>query len=306
MKPAPFDYVAPRTLEEAVAALARGGPDAKVLAGGQSLIPLMNFRLARPSLLVDLNRLPELAYITPRAGGLAFGAMTRQAAVERHPNLAATQPLLAEAIRWVGHAAIRSRGTFGGSLAHADPAAELTAVAVCLDAQLRMLGPKGRRDIPAADFFQGYLTTALAPDEILEDIWLPSLPPRTGQAWLEFARRHGDFALVGVAASISVDGESISDARLVLTGVDATPVRARQAEILLTGGTLDERVAAAAEAVRGVIHPEADIHASREYRLHLAVVLAERAIRLAHERALQAAPQALDVGRMLDTMSRHA
>ena len=306
MKPAPFDYVAPRTLDEAVAALADGGSDAKVLAGGQSLVPLMNFRLARPSLLVDLNRIAELAYITPRAGGLAFGAMTRQAAVERHPNLATTQPLLAEAIRWVGHPAIRSRGTFGGSLAHADPAAELPAVTVCLDAVMRVMGPKGRREASAADFFQGYLTTALAPDEILEEVWLPPLPPRTGQAWLEFARRHGDFALVGVAASISVDGDSVSEARLALIGVDARPVRPREAETLLIGGTLDERVGAAADAVRSVIEPEADIHATREYRLHLAGVLAERAIRLAHERALQAAPQALDVRRTLESMGRYA
>jgi carbon-monoxide dehydrogenase medium subunit len=171
---------------------------------------------------------------------------------------------------------------------------------------LAVVGPRGRRSIAAVEFFQGYLTTALAFDEILEEVWLPTLPPRTGQAWLEFARRHGDFALVGVAASISVDGEFVSDAHLALTGVDGTPVRAREAEILLKGGTVDERVAAAADAVRSVIEPEADIHASREYRLHLAGVLAERAIRLAHERAQQAAPQALDVRRTLEAMGRYA
>jgi carbon-monoxide dehydrogenase medium subunit len=231
--------------------------------------------------------------------------MTRQVSVERHLNLASTQPLLAEAIRWVGHPAIRSRGTLGGSLVHADPAAELPAVAVCLDAQLGAVGPRGRRSIAAQDFFQAYLTTALASDEILEEVWLPPLPPGTGQAWLEFARRHGDFALVGVAASISVNGESISDARLALTGVDAKPVRAREAEVLLVGGSVDERVAAAADEVRNVIEPESDIHASRAYRVHLAGVLAERAIRLAHERALHAAPQALDVRRTLETMGGH-
>src|SRR5438067_4217632 len=188
MKPAAFDYVAPKSIDEALAALAAGGADAKVLAGGQSLIPLLNFRLAKPSLLVDLNRVAELDYITPRDGGVAIGAMTRQAAVESHANFAQTQPLLKEAIGWVGHPAIRSRGTLGGSLAHADPAAELPAVAVCVDAQLTVAGPHGRRGIAAEDFFRGYLTTALAPDEILVETWLPRVMPSTGQAWLEFAR----------------------------------------------------------------------------------------------------------------------
>jgi carbon-monoxide dehydrogenase medium subunit len=306
VKPAPFDYVAPRTLDEAIVALASGGPDAKVLAGGQSLIPLMNFRLAKPSRLVDLNRVAELAYVTPRADGLAIGAMTRQVTIERYPDLARTQPLLHEAIRWVGHPAIRSRGTIGGSLAHADPAAELPAVAVCLDAQMRVAGPKGQRNISAENFFHGYLTTALEHDEILEEMWLPRLLPKTGQAWLEFARRHGDFALVGVAASISVDGECVSDARVVLTGVGGKPVRVREAETLLIGGTLAERVGAAADEVRTVIEPDDDIHATREYRSHLAGVLAQQAMRLATQRALQGAPAALDVRRTLETMSRYA
>ena len=189
MKPAPFDYVAPRSLDEAVAALAEGGTDAKLLAGGQSLIPLLNFRLARPALLVDLNRVAELAYVRPRNRGTAIGAMTRQATIERDRALSEKQPLLAEAIRWVGHAAIRSRGTIGGSLAHADPAAELPAVAVCLDAQLSVVGPRGRRTVSADDFFVGYLSTALLSDEILVETWLPPLKPRTGQAWLELFLR---------------------------------------------------------------------------------------------------------------------
>src|SRR5437016_13459418 len=177
MKPAPFDYVAPRSLDEAVAALAEGGTDAKLLAGGQSLIPLLNFRLARPAPLVDLNRVAELAYVRPRNRGTAIGAMTRQATIERDRALSEKQPLLAEAIRWVGHAAIRSRGTIGGSLAHADPAAELPAGAVCLDAQLSVIGPRGRRSIPAADFFLGYLSTALEPDQVLVAAGLPALAP---------------------------------------------------------------------------------------------------------------------------------
>lgn len=306
MKPAPFEYVAPRSLDEAVQALAAGGPDAKVLAGGQSLVPLLNFRLARPSLLVDLNRVAGLAYIDPRDGGLAVGAMTRQVSVERDRGLATAQPLLSEAITWVGHPAIRSRGTIGGSLAHADPAAELPAVAVCLGAQLSVVGPTGTRNLAAEDFFHGYLSTALRSDEILTEVWLPSVPPATGQAWLEFARRHGDFALVGVAVSITVDHALVRDARIVLTGVGGKPVRAREAETLLIGGDLEQRTDAAADLIRSVIEPDADIHASKEYRAHLAAVLTQRAIRLAYERALRSAPSAQDVRRVLESMSRRA
>ena len=306
MKPPPFDYVAPTSIDEAVAALARGGPEAKVLAGGQSLIPLLNFRLARPSVLVDLNRVAELAYTTARDGGLAIGAMTRQAHIERDAGLARSQPLLSEAIRWVGHAAIRSRGTVGGSLAHADPAAELPAVAVCLDAHLTVVGPRGRRSIPAADFFLGYLSTALEPDEILVETWLPAVAPGTGQAWLECARRQGDVALAGVAVSLCLRGEQVERARIVLTGVGGTPVRARAAETLLIGGSALERLSAAADAVHSTIHPDADIHGSKEYRSHLAGVLTERAVRLAYERALASAPAALDVRRARETMSRYA
>jgi carbon-monoxide dehydrogenase medium subunit len=306
VKPPPFDYVAPRSLHEAVDALARGGSDAKLLAGGQSLIPLLNFRLARPSLLVDLNRVSELAYITPRDKGMTIGAMTRQISVERDPQLIRAQPLLVEAIGWVGHTAIRSRGTIGGSLAHADPAAELPAVAVCLDAQLTVVGPRGRRTVAAEDFFVGYLSTLLEPDEILVETWLPPVRNGTGQAWVEFARRHGDFALAGVAVSLSVEGDQVREARIVLTGVGGKPARAREAETLLVGGRVLERASAAADAARSAIDPDADVHASKEYRSHLAGVLTERAIRLAHERALAGAPSALDVRRALESLGRHA
>ncbi|HEY3062525.1 MAG TPA: FAD binding domain-containing protein, partial [Chloroflexota bacterium] len=227
MKPPPFEYVAPRTLDEAVHELAESDGEAKILAGGQSLIPLLNFRLARPTRLVDLNRIPSLAYVTPRNRGLAIGAMTRDAAVERDARVAETTPLLAEAIRWVGHAAIRSRGTVGGNLAHADPAAELPAVAVCLEATLTVVGPRGTRTVKAEDFFLGYLTTVLEPDEILTEAWYPAMAQRTGQAWLEFARRHGDFALAGVAVSLTIEHELVDNARIVLTGVGGKPVRAR-------------------------------------------------------------------------------
>jgi aerobic carbon-monoxide dehydrogenase medium subunit len=309
MKPAPFEYVAPRSLDEAVAALAAGGADAKLLAGGQSLIPLLNFRLARPGLLVDLNRVPELSYVESRDRGAAIGAMTRQATVERDDDLAFTQPLLVEAIGWVGHTAIRSRGTVGGSLAHADPAAELPAVAVCLDARLTIVGPRGRRTVAAEDFFLGYLTTLLEPDEILVEAWFPPLRTNTGQAWVEFARRHGDFALAGVAVSLSLDGDQVSHASIVLTGVGGKPARAREAETLLIGGSVSDRASAAADAARSAIDPDADIHASKEYRTHLAGVLTERAIHLAHRRAQPEpadAPAALDLRRTLETLSRYA
>jgi CO/xanthine dehydrogenase FAD-binding subunit len=306
MKPAPFDYVAPRSLDEAIAALSAADGDAKLLAGGQSLIPLLNFRLARPSLLIDLNRVPGLAYIDEDADGLSIGSMTRDAAVERSAAIAERTPLLDEAMRWVGHPAIRARGTLGGNLAHADPAAELPAVAVCLDAQLQLVSPRGGRRIAAEDFFVGYLTTALEADEILTEVWVPAIGERTGQAWLEFARRHGDFALVGVAVSLTLDHEAVDDARIVLTGVGGTPVRAHEAETLLIGGQVPERVSAAADAVRSSIDPDSDIHASKEYRTHLAGVLTERAIRIAHERALAASAQPLDVRRTLEGLGGRA
>jgi len=283
--------------------LQRADGDAKVLAGGQSLIPLLNFRLARPSLLVDLNRIPGLSSVAERDGGVAIGAMTRDAVVEHHATVAEQAPLLAEAIRWVGHPAIRSRGTIGGNLAHADPAAELPAVAVCLDAQIDIAGPRGRRRVAADDFFRGYLTTVLEADEILTSVWTPAVRNGTGQAWVEFARRHGDFALVGVAVSLAIEHDEVSEARIVLTGVGGTPFRAREAETLLVGGEVAERASAAADAVRSAIDPDADIHASKEYRTHLAGVLTERAIRIAHERALAAAPAALDLRR---TLGQHA
>lgn len=306
MKPPPFEYVAPRTLDEAVDALASSDGEAKILAGGQSLIPLLNFRLARPSRLIDLNRIMALEGITERSGGLAIGAMTRDATVERDPRIGRQVPLLNEAIRWVGHPAIRARGTVGGNLAHADPAAELPAVAVCVGAELSVVGPRGRRTIPAESFFQGYLTTALEPDEILVESWWPRVKPSTGQAWLEFARRHGDFALAGVAVSLTLDHGRVQTARIVLTGVGGKPFRAREAETLLVGGVVDDRAHAAADAVRSAIDPDADIHASKEYRTHLAGVLTERAIRLAHGRAVGQEPAALDVRRSLEQMGRYA
>ncbi len=286
MKPPAFEYVAAGSVEEAIGELQRHGDGAKLLAGGQSLIPMLNMRLAAPARLVDLGRVAGLAGIAERDGGVAIGAMTRQRAVERSPLVAARVPLLAEAIGWVGHVAIRSRGTVGGSLAHADPAAELPAVAVCLDAHLTVRGPDGERRVAAREFFRAPLTTALGPAEVLTAVWFPGTAPGSGAAWLELARRHGDYALVGVAAVVTLDGEVVTAARLALTGVGGVPVRAMEAEARLAGGRLTpERVEAAAAAVREAIAPDGDIHATAAYRRHVAGVLAARALRQAAERA---------------------
>jgi aerobic carbon-monoxide dehydrogenase medium subunit len=290
MKPPVFEYTAVGSVDEAVAELAQHGDAAKLLAGGQSLVPLLNMRLVTPERLVDLNRVAELAYVTVRDGGLAIGAMTRQRVVERSTLTATHAPLLGDALPWVGHFQIRNRGTVGGSLSHADPAAELPAVAVCLDARFTARGPAGDRVLAADEFFRTPLTTALAPTELLTEVWFPSAGPAAGSAWLELARRHGDFALVGVGAVVTLAGDRIGEARIALTGVGDRPVRAREAEEGLAGEPLTPRVlAAAAEAIRQAIDPGADIHATAAYRRHVAGVLAGRAIRLAAARAREAA-----------------
>jgi aerobic carbon-monoxide dehydrogenase medium subunit len=286
VKPPPFEYVAVASMDEAIAQLAAHGDDARVLAGGQSLMPILNMRLATPGRLVDLNRVAALSYIVERAGGVAIGAMTRQRTAERSELIATAVPLLAEALPWVGHSAIRNRGTIGGSLAHADPAAELPGVAVCLDARFTVRGEAGERTLAAGDFFRGYLTTALAPTELLTEVWFPSAPAGSGAAWIEFARRHGDYALVGVAAVVTLEGSTVRQASLAVIGVDGMPVRVVEAERLLIGVPLSvESMAAAAESVRRTLEPHADIHATAAYRRHLAGILTVRALTRAGERA---------------------
>ena len=285
VKPPAFEYVAVASAAQAVAELAQHGDAAKLLAGGQSLMPILNFRLAAPARLVDLNRVAALAFIEERARGVAIGAMTRQRVVEKSP-LVARVPLLADALPWVGHSTIRNRGTLGGSLAHADPAAELPAVALCLDARFSVRGSRTKRTIAAREFFTGYLTTALAPTELLTEVWFPALPKESGSAWFEIARRHGDYALAGVAAVVTLKNGVVREARLALTGVDAVPVRATAAEQLLAGAPLSaQSMAAAADAVRGQIEPHTDIHATAAYRRHVAGVLSVRALTRAGERA---------------------
>uniref|UniRef100_A0A831THI3 Xanthine dehydrogenase family protein subunit M n=1 Tax=Thermorudis peleae TaxID=1382356 RepID=A0A831THI3_9BACT len=280
MKPPRFEYHVPELLDEALGLLAELGADAKPLAGGQSLIPMLNMRLARPGHLIDLNRIAELDYLAERDGGLAVGAMTRQRAVERSTLVREGCPLLAQAIRYVGHLPIRTRGTVGGSVAHADPAAELPGVLAALDGRITLRSRSGSRVLGPDAFFLGALATAAAPDELVTEIWVPTVPERTGQVWLEVARRHGDYALVGLGASVTLDGDgTISEARLALIGVGPVPVRARRAEERLRG----ERPATslfreAGRLVSAEIQPETDVHATSEYRRRVAAVLTERAL----------------------------
>ena len=289
MKPPAFKYYAPTTVEEALALLAEHGYDAKPLAGGQSLIPTMNFRLAAPSVLVDLNRISELAYI--RAGddgGVRVGAMARHAQVERDALIAARAPLVHETMPHIAHPQIRNRGTYGGSLAHADPAAELPAVTVALGGKVLARSQRGERWIPAEEFFIGLFTTVLEPDELLVEIALPPLPARTGWAFDEVARRHGDFALVGAAGLVTLDDRGrCADVRLVFMGVGEGPVVAREAMNILKGEEPSEEAirAAAEKASQADVDPISDVHASADFRRHLAKVLARRVLTKAVERA---------------------
>jgi carbon-monoxide dehydrogenase medium subunit len=283
LKPAPFEYVAPESVEEALAALQQNNPDGKILAGGQSLLPLLNLRLTKPKLLVDLNGISGLDGIREMPEGLAIGAMTRQSKLEHSLLVRQRCPLLAEAIRYIGHVAIRHRGTIGGSLAHADPAAELPALALALDAKFAIAGRGTDRVISAEKFFLDFLTTALAPDEILRQIVFPIIRPSSGYALEEIARRHGDFAIAGVVVIVDLDDAGkIAEARVALFGLAPTPVRARQAERALVGRELDDRAMLdAAVLLEEVLEPPGDIRASSAYRKHAAAVLLSRALKRA-------------------------
>lgn len=278
MKPAPFAYRRPATLEEAWALLETHGPDARVLAGGQSLVPALNMRLATPALVVDINRLPGLGGIRRGPEGLVLGALCRQEEALRSPLVAAEAPLLAQALPHVGHLAIRNRGTLGGSAAQADPAAELPACLVALDAVVRVASRRGAREVPAAAFFRGIYTTALEPGELVTALVVPPTPAGWRSRFLEISRRHGDYALVGLAARARLAGGELAELRLVFTGVGPAPVRARAAEAQLRGRRPDGRaVAAAQEALGAELDPPADVHATAALRRHLARVLLARA-----------------------------
>jgi aerobic carbon-monoxide dehydrogenase medium subunit len=282
MKAAAFDYIRAASVDEVVQALA-AHEDAKILAGGQSLVPLLNMRLARPAVLVDINRIGELAYLRRSNGDLAIGALTRHRAAEISELVRRDAPLLAEALRHVGHLTIRNRGTIGGSAAHADPAAELPATLVALDAQLVLRGPRAERVVAARDFFQGYLQTTLEADEIVTEIRIPVLPAGSRCAVAELARRSGDFALVAVFAVLVLapDG-TCRDARIAVAGAGSVPVRATEAEAILVGRVPDAgALGEAAAAVAAATDPPSDIHAPATYRREMVVVLTRRAVRSA-------------------------
>ena len=288
MKPAPFEYFDPDSVEEALALLEQHGDDAKILAGGQSLVPPMNMRLAKPRVIVDINRIRSLDYLREgEDGSLRIGALTRHATIERSEWVARRWPLLSEAVKHIGHMQIRFRGTVGGSIAHADPAAALPGVLAALGGEVVARGPGGERTIPAGEFFISYLTTSLEPTEMVVEVRLPPVPAGAGHAFMEIARRHGDFALVGVAALLSLDGNGrVGWARLALIGAGPTPIRAESAERVLVGQPPSEELfRAAGQAVTREVDPTSDIHASAEYRREVAGVLVRRALGRALERA---------------------
>jgi len=290
MKPAPFDYLAPSSLAEALAFKAQHGDDAKFLAGGQSLIPAMNFRLVQAAVLVDVNGLRDLDFVRVQGAELRIGALTRQRTLERDLWIRQHAPLIHEAMPHVAHSQIRNRGTLGGSLAHADPAAELPVLAVALNARIKIQSSKVSRWVTAREFFKGLFTTELTAEEMLTEVALPVLPARTGTAFVEFARRRGDYAMMGVAAVVTLDeGGLCQSARLVYLNAGDGPVDAVQAAALFKGQAPSKELAEAAAqlAVRQEMSPIGNVHASIEYQRHLAKVLTHRALKAAFQRAQQ-------------------
>lgn len=281
MKPAKFDYIAPATVEAAVEALRAANGEGKVLAGGQSLLPLLNFRMTRPALLVDLNGIPGLSFIELRGDRVAIGALTRHREIERSALIASKLPVMAAAMRHVAHLAIRNRGTIGGSLSHADPAAELPMLALFYGAELSVQGPAGRRVLAAEDFFVDALTNCLEPEEIVLEIEFPTLP-HNGWAFEEVARRFGDFALASIAVSVRRHSSTIDDARVAVMGVADTPLRLKAIEEKLSGMPIDDGTPNRfSELVTSCVSANGDLHASAGYRQHLLGKLAARAMRTA-------------------------
>jgi carbon-monoxide dehydrogenase medium subunit len=287
MKPAPFKYVLARSLEEALAAKSEYGDESKFLAGGQSLIAMMNFRLVQPAVLIDINPLTELDGLRLDANGaMRIGALTRYRTIQRDVGVSTRQPLIAESIPFIAHPQIRNRGTIGGSLAHADPAAELPAVIVALGGRMRVQSSKSERWIEADDFFRGIMSTALEPDEILLEIDVPAALPGTGTCFMEVARRRGDFALAGVAATVTIEDGACIHASLAFCSLGERPVNARTAAQVLIGTAATETaIDAAAKIAQELLEPTGNIHAGREFQRHLAGVLTRRALRSAAQRA---------------------
>jgi carbon-monoxide dehydrogenase medium subunit len=285
MKPPAFEYRVAESVDAAVAMLAAAGGEAKVLAGGQSLLPMLNFRLLRPAILLDINRIPGLAFIKEEGGAIRVGALTRHYQLETSPVIAAHLPVLRAAMAHVAHLAIRNRGTLGGSLTHADPAAELPMMALLLDATIQVASPRGRRAVAGRDFFLGALSVALEPDELVTEVVFPKLPANTGWGFEEVSRRHGDFALAAIGVTLTVADGKIAQARIAFAGADEKALRASEAEALLKGRVLEPKLLdAACEAARACVNPNTDLHASSDYRRHLVGVLTGKALSAAWER----------------------
>ena len=289
MKPAPFKYYDPETTAEAVALLRQYGDDVKIMAGGQSLGPILNMRLAVPTVIIDINRIAALAYVEQADHIVKLGAMTRQSFLEDSATFQQQQPLIAATIPYIGHRAIRNRGTVGGSLVHADPAAEWPMLAVMLSAEIGMQGGSaGSRTVAAEEFFVDFLMTAVAEDELVTEIILPTWPTRAGWSFIEFSRRHGDFAIAGVGVLLQLDeNDRCQDVRIGLLGVHPTPCRARRSEAVLRGRHVSEAsLREAAQHAVVEIEPGEDIHASAAYRRHLTIILVERALKQAYHDCL--------------------
>lgn len=288
MKPAPFKYYAPQSVPEVLELLTEHGYDAKILAGGQSLVPMMNFRLVQPAVVVDINNIPELAYIESHQDGIRIGAMTRHSQAEKDPLIKEKAPLIHETMPQIATVQIRNRGTIGGSLSHADASAELVVVSTALEAQFKIQNQGGERLVPASEFFLGLLMTSMEPEDLLVEIQFPPMPDRSGWSLKEVARRPHDFALVGVAAVLALDmNERCSEARLVYLSAGDGPISAPDAAAMLVGEdiTPDLITAAAEKASADEIDPGSDIHATAGFRRHLANVLTRRALEEALQRA---------------------
>jgi len=286
MKPAPFVYFDPESIEEALDLLHQHGDEVTILAGGQSLGPLLNMRLSTPQIIVDINRVTDLQYYKSDDTGLKIGAMTRQSTLEDDSNIKEIQPLLAASIPYIGHRSIRNRGTVGGSVAHADPAAEWPAIMLTLDGTVLIRNSTSSRTVDASDFYISALTTDLKPDEMLAEIQIPSWSKTSGWSFVEFSRRHGDFAVLGVATQLTTENGQCTKSRIAIIGGDSIPIRTSKAESMLSGETIsDELLKEVAEQASKEINPSSDMHASAEYRRHLTSVLVSTALRKAADRS---------------------
>lgn len=286
MKPTAFEYFDPNTAAEAIDLLERYGDEAKIIAGGQSLVPMMNFRLARPKVLIDINRIKELDYVKEEGDKLLIGALTRERDIASSPLVQERCPILAKAVSFIGHSQTRTRGTIGGSLVHADPSGEIPTTTCGLDAEMRVLGPSGERTLDPEEFFLTYLTTSLEPSEILVEVRIPVLPQKSGWSFVELSRRAGDFAIVAVASVLFLeDGGLCREARIAIGGVAPTPIRAREAEALLAGQVItDSLIDKAGKEAAEATDPDSDYHASSEYRRDMARVFVRRGLKEAWNR----------------------